>query len=205
MLSRIARSLLRPSNHCSIRRFVLPLGEQYAQQLRNQATFSLSSCNKYLVLDDADHDQVQEEKQFHKSKFPLLWLRDNCQCSRCFHPEVNRRILEWASFPFDDLALKSIKVRFIRTSSDSAKLTGNFIICRSARAGKPFTYNGTMVTNLILNWTSSSVTNLIRNPRRHIYAQIIAYLKSRGAKTTRTLACRATTLRRSCTIATARS
>ncbi|GAB0088837.1 hypothetical protein DMENIID0001_033010 [Sergentomyia squamirostris] len=30
--------------------------------------------------------------------FPILWLRDNCQCSECFNPPTHSRIIDWYNF-----------------------------------------------------------------------------------------------------------
>lgn len=70
---------------------------------RHVSTLGLSSCKKFLVVNEPG-------KQLNHVKFPLVWLRDNCQCSHCFHPEVNRRILDWNQFEFDQ-KLKSFSVR----------------------------------------------------------------------------------------------
>lgn len=37
-------------------------------------------------------------------KYPILWLRDNCQCKECFSPTSKSRIIDWTkldinSFP----------------------------------------------------------------------------------------------------------
>lgn len=31
-------------------------------------------------------------------KFPAVWLRDNCQCSECFHNDSNSRTIMWKDF-----------------------------------------------------------------------------------------------------------
>jgi Gamma-butyrobetaine hydroxylase-like, N-terminal len=31
-------------------------------------------------------------------KFPFVWLRDNCQCSECFHKESQSRTIDWEKF-----------------------------------------------------------------------------------------------------------
>lgn len=31
-------------------------------------------------------------------KFPAIWLRDNCQCSECFHKDSNSRTIIWNDF-----------------------------------------------------------------------------------------------------------
>lgn len=100
MLSRIARSLI--IHRSNIVRNPIDLSAQQFVHRRHHATLRLSSCKKFLVVDEP-------KRQLQQSKFPLVWLRDNCQCRQCFHPEVNRRILDWTQFEFDQ-QLKSFTV-----------------------------------------------------------------------------------------------
>lgn len=44
-----------------------------------------------------------------ESEFNYVWLRDNCPCDRCFHPDTHERILVTATIP-DDIAPKLAKV-----------------------------------------------------------------------------------------------
>ncbi|XP_058815777.1 gamma-butyrobetaine dioxygenase-like [Topomyia yanbarensis] len=43
-------------------------------------------------------------------EFPLVWLRDNCQCSECFHSGSYSRILNWELFDVDAIALRECTV-----------------------------------------------------------------------------------------------
>lgn len=43
-------------------------------------------------------------------EFPLVWLRDNCQCSDCFHPGSYSRILNWERFDVGGIALRECSV-----------------------------------------------------------------------------------------------
>lgn len=94
------------------------------QQLNQETPKSLrlSSCEKFLVLNEPKNELVE-------SKFPLVWLRDNCQCSQCFHPEVNRRILDWTTFEFNQ-KLKSYKVGYTFTEERSC---GRILIINSSQ------------------------------------------------------------------------
>ncbi|XP_055588851.1 gamma-butyrobetaine dioxygenase-like [Uranotaenia lowii] len=40
-------------------------------------------------------------------EFPLIWLRDNCQCRECFHPGSYSRILNWENIDVDSIRLKN--------------------------------------------------------------------------------------------------
>lgn len=45
--------------------------------------------DKYVVLN------CDERKSF---KYPVIWLRDNCQCTECFHGGSMSRIIDWSKF-----------------------------------------------------------------------------------------------------------
>jgi len=44
-----------------------------------------------------------------KSEFNYVWLRDNCPCSKCFHPDTNERTLVTATIP-ENIAPKSANI-----------------------------------------------------------------------------------------------
>lgn len=54
---------------------------------------------------ESSQGQTKEEQ-----KYPLIWLRDNCQCSECFHPGASSRMIDWAKFSFDNAKLKAVDV-----------------------------------------------------------------------------------------------
>lgn len=33
-------------------------------------------------------------------EFPIIWLRDNCQCPKCFDPQTYTRTIDWDNFDF---------------------------------------------------------------------------------------------------------
>lgn len=45
-----------------------------------------------------------------KHKYPLVWLRDSCQCSECFHAQSKSRSIDWTKFDFKNARPKSISV-----------------------------------------------------------------------------------------------
>lgn len=45
--------------------------------------------DKYVVLN------CDESKSL---KYPIVWLRDNCQCAECFHGGSMSRIIDWSKF-----------------------------------------------------------------------------------------------------------
>lgn len=44
----------------------------------------------------------------YQLKFPAVWLRDNCQCSECFHKDSNSRTIMWKDF---DVNVKPLEVQ----------------------------------------------------------------------------------------------
>lgn len=43
-------------------------------------------------------------------EFPLVWLRDNCQCEECFDPATTSRKIDWETLFFDKANLRDAKV-----------------------------------------------------------------------------------------------
>lgn len=50
---------------------------------------NVRSDDKYVVL------KCDENKSL---KYPIVWLRDNCQCKECFHGGSMSRIIDWSKF-----------------------------------------------------------------------------------------------------------
>lgn len=48
--------------------------------------------------------------QNERLKFPLVWLRDNCQCSMCFDALSKSRTIDWAKFQLSDATPKIVSV-----------------------------------------------------------------------------------------------
>lgn len=51
---------------------------------------SASVKKRSVVLDLIDSNNKKSNY-----KFPLVWLRDNCQCSQCFHSHAKSRAINW--------------------------------------------------------------------------------------------------------------
>uniref|UniRef100_A0A182Y3J0 Uncharacterized protein n=1 Tax=Anopheles stephensi TaxID=30069 RepID=A0A182Y3J0_ANOST len=43
-------------------------------------------------------------------EFPVVWLRDNCQCERCFHGGSSSRVLDWERFDVDRVKVMQVRV-----------------------------------------------------------------------------------------------
>ncbi|XP_077290144.1 gamma-butyrobetaine dioxygenase [Arctopsyche grandis] len=54
------------------------------------------SDDKPTINTSQDFIHLQEKNSQHD--FPHVWLRDNCQCEKCFHVESKSRIINWKYF-----------------------------------------------------------------------------------------------------------
>lgn len=46
-----------------------------------------------------------------KEKFPLVWLRDNCTCEKCYHQQSISRIIDWNDFN-TNITAESVEVSY---------------------------------------------------------------------------------------------
>lgn len=60
---------------------------KYQLQSTNNSELRINFGPKSRIVAIEHGDQLM--------KFPVTWLRDNCQCSKCFHPGSTSRILTW--------------------------------------------------------------------------------------------------------------
>lgn len=71
----------------------------------------LTADQRFVVVDvnkKTGKDLNESEKQL---KYPSMWLRDNCQCSECFHASSKSRTIDWTTFDLNSAKPKSIAVR----------------------------------------------------------------------------------------------
>lgn len=71
------------------------------------AAAKTSLDRRFLIVDVniSENDLKTEEL-----KYPLIWLRDNCQCSNCFHAQSKSRTIDWTKFDIRNAQPKSISV-----------------------------------------------------------------------------------------------
>ena len=60
---------------------------------------SLDHGNRFLELESGNEVE----------KFPYVWLRDNCQCEKCFEQKSFSRVVNLNEFPVD-IKPKEVKV-----------------------------------------------------------------------------------------------
>lgn len=98
LIRRFSRSLLQPvfvnsSSSYPIQRF----SKIVTNIKENKPGTLLNWSENYLYLN----------KNNSSYTFPIVWLRDNCQCDQCFHVESKSRIIDWKNF---DVNVKPIAI-----------------------------------------------------------------------------------------------
>ncbi|XP_055594983.1 gamma-butyrobetaine dioxygenase-like isoform X3 [Uranotaenia lowii] len=114
-------------------RRVVPLANSFP---RNTAGVQLQAANRHVHTDSGSLKRPHRSSEVHtvpriraayqsqcsehnhkmvvveisdgsRYEYPLVWLRDNCQCESCYHAGSNSRILDWEHFDVEHLQLKS--------------------------------------------------------------------------------------------------
>lgn len=66
------------------------------------------ACHHFVDISTNNEDLIVNFDN-EKNYFPLVWLRDNCTCDKCFHKSTQSRIINWNAFNIDT-KVKSIEV-----------------------------------------------------------------------------------------------
>ncbi|PGH06550.1 trimethyllysine dioxygenase [Helicocarpus griseus UAMH5409] len=90
-------------------------------------------------------------------KWPSLWLRDNCQCSKCIHPDTRQRLVDTFSIPED---IKPLAVRNLE----------NHLEIEWANDGHTSTYRYNWLSEHHLNQNSSEPNSVKFSPERQYVA-----------------------------------
>lgn len=69
------------------RSYNVPINKEIVQ---HSQSISASVENRFIVMNYTD---LTNEKV--KYKYPLVWLRDNCQCPKCYHNHSKSRAINW--------------------------------------------------------------------------------------------------------------
>ncbi|XP_050078313.1 gamma-butyrobetaine dioxygenase-like [Anopheles maculipalpis] len=59
---------------------------------------------------DTNRSRVVLRVDTERYEFPAVWLRDNCQCERCFHDGSSSRVLDWERFDVDRVKVLQVRV-----------------------------------------------------------------------------------------------
>lgn len=93
-------------------------GELRCLSLRN---FSTSSRRLKEPTEEAvickDTEEVVLNKDADHLRFPFVWLRDNCQCSTCFHQDSRSRTIDIESFDINS------KPRVVKVANDKMTIS----------------------------------------------------------------------------------
>lgn len=71
----------------------LPFSNCFANSLNRLLSTQLINDGRVLVVQEDANDSHPLKP--HAMKFPTIWLRDNCQCSECFHDTTKSRKINW--------------------------------------------------------------------------------------------------------------
>lgn len=81
--------------------------------------FKLQFANTYRVILErfatqaptisSDQQSIEVLLNNTTETFPLVWLRDNCSCDKCYHKQSISRIINWDDFN-TNIAAKSVEV-----------------------------------------------------------------------------------------------
>lgn len=71
------------------------------------AAAKTSTDRRFMIIDVSKSD---DSKKWQQLKYPLIWLRDNCQCSSCFDAPTMSRTIDWTEFKLKNAHPKSISV-----------------------------------------------------------------------------------------------
>lgn len=71
------------------------------------ASAEKSADNRHMIVRFNNSENSSKDEQL---KYPLIWLRDNCQCSKCFHAQTKSRSIDWTKFNHKNAQFKSVSV-----------------------------------------------------------------------------------------------
>ncbi|CAG8545466.1 8869_t:CDS:2 [Paraglomus occultum] len=74
--------------------------ESISLKIRNLSTTSSITSNGPIKVDQSLNNLIIEWPNI-KTRYSYIWLRDNCQCSECLHPDNKQRLHSSADVPLD--------------------------------------------------------------------------------------------------------
>lgn len=88
------------------------------QKLPSHLTFLQHYCTASpigsLNLDQKHKRLVVKWKESEKlDEYPLVWLRDNCQCSKCFNAAAKSRTIDFGAFSLHSKPVKAVSFKNI--------------------------------------------------------------------------------------------
>lgn len=96
----------------SIRNYPLAIVNKFKYSTIIATNAKTIENDRYVIMDFV-HDEKHPKHKNEQLKFPLVWLRDNCQCSQCFDSSSKSRTMDWTKFTVNNAQPKSLSVSFI--------------------------------------------------------------------------------------------
>ncbi|XP_059468794.1 gamma-butyrobetaine dioxygenase-like isoform X2 [Neocloeon triangulifer] len=87
--------------------------------------------------------------QGSSSSFPLTWLRDNCQCPKCFHPDSKSRTVDWATCDI------TIKPKEVQVSDDGKTVIVDWLDAHSSRYSAEWLHSRRFEEDARKKWLST--------------------------------------------------
>ena len=85
---------------------------QLVNSIKSKPLLKIGTRSLSGLVENDKYVIVQEQSAHaERMKFPNVWLRDNCSCSKCFHETSQSRSLDWGKFDLG-IKVKSLKVCF---------------------------------------------------------------------------------------------
>lgn len=100
----------------SMRKLSNLVAPNFQNAILSASNVQTSHDKRFVVI-----DVEKSNNKCEQYKYPSVWLRDNCQCSSCFHAGAKSRTIDWSKFNIN------IKPKSVSVSS----LFSNQFICFS--------------------------------------------------------------------------
>ncbi|CAJ0898190.1 12647_t:CDS:2 [Entrophospora sp. SA101] len=117
-------SFTRTNNHCLLFSNLLnSISPSFSKSLNNKNFFSHSHST--LIKNGLSSSSSLSNNSLaitwpdtsFTSKYNYIWLRDNCQCSQCVHPNSGQKLFSTANIPLD---IKPLSINFMEDSVEVA-------------------------------------------------------------------------------------
>lgn len=158
LIRRFSRSILQPKyinnpSNCSIKRF----NRIVTNITKNKQGTLLNWSENYLNLNKNDSSY----------SFPIVWLRDNCQCDQCFHEESKSRIIDWKNFDVNakpiSIDLKNDNVQIEWSDRHSSKFDIKWLCERSFNPDDRKKYTNSTYGLKKTEWNKTEFSEIFEN------------------------------------------
>lgn len=131
------------------------------------------STNNALFKNSVEHLKVFINGEY--LEFPYVWLRDNCQCEKCYHYSAKSRILDWTQFDVNvvpkEVAKLAEHLKVTWPDGHSSTYDYDWLKFRSFTPKNQKTYAETIYKPTKIVWQGKDFENICS---RHDYNQILS-------------------------------